>query len=123
VRHFLGRFLLMALVLAPAAAGCGSDDPAPAGTAAAPTTSAAVAASSPQPKPPATGSPSAAATTSATPKSLSTAKFNAFSACMRKHGVKVPPNATQSWTPGPGADKEKSQKAVLACLNNLISPS
>jgi hypothetical protein len=42
---------------------------------------------------------------------------------MRKHGVKVPPNATESWTPGPGTDKAKYQKAILACINKLVTPS
>jgi hypothetical protein len=115
----------MALVLAPAVAGCSSGDPAPAvplTTAAAPATSAAVPTSSTRPQPPATEPPSAAVKPS-TPRSLSTAALNAFSACMRRHGVEVPPNATESWTPAPGTDKAKSQKAILACLNNLVSPS
>jgi len=120
----------MALVLAPAVAGCGSSDPAPApapaqtGTAAAPTPSAAVTpspSSSLQPRS-ATTEPSDAVKPPK-PTNLSTAALNAFAACMRKHGVKVPPNATESWTPAPGTDKKKSQKAILACLNKLVVPT
>jgi hypothetical protein len=41
---------------------------------------------------------------------------------MRKRGVDVPANATESWTPAPGTDKVKYQKAILACINKLVSP-
>ncbi|MEU6746321.1 hypothetical protein ABZ914_08875, partial [Spirillospora sp. NPDC046719] len=45
----------------------------------------------------------------------------AFARCMRAHGVDVPDNVS-TWTPPPGADKAKTQAALLACMKAFSTP-
>ncbi len=119
-RHLAALLLVPALALT-AACGGGDDD----GDAAEPTPSAQATTGGGAPVPAGSDAGNSAkggaekapagVPTSAPPKVV-----NAFVACMREHGVKVPED-TSTWKPD--AQDGRTQKALLACMKSVGAPS
>lgn len=115
----MNRLHLAALLLVPAlaltACGGGGGEPEPSGSAQAGATNppAAAPGAGDSAKGGAAKAP-ARAPTSAPPKVV-----NAFVACMRKRGVKVPEDTT-GWRPDP--QDGRTQKALMACMKTAGAP-
>ncbi|GAA2583104.1 hypothetical protein SMC26_44780 [Actinomadura fulvescens] len=94
-------------------AACGGDDTGDAASPPAapvvPTTSAPVAPSTISPTTP----PPAASPSRPAPQVSAS-----FTACMRKHGVKIP-DRSEAWTPPPNTDRAKLQKAFAECMRRM----
>lgn len=103
------RLAVLPLALVLSLSACGSSDDDAGGTA--PQTPApSPTAASPAPATPAPESGPAAPST-APPSAIRT-----LTDCLRRHGIKVPATGEQ-WTPPPGYDPTKAQKALKACLH------
>jgi hypothetical protein len=105
-----GRLALLPLILVLPLSACGGGDDETGGTAPQTTVPA-------PPSTPASAAPSPApsASGSAAPNSARPSAIRTLTDCLRRHGVKVPATAGP-WTPPPGYDPAKAQKAFKACL-------
>ncbi|MFD0688082.1 hypothetical protein [Actinomadura fibrosa] len=106
-----GRLAVLPLLLALSLSACGGSDDvdgAAPQTAAPPSASASAPPTTPAP---ATGSAAPSTAPSGAPPSA----MRTLTDCLRRHGVEVPATG-QKWTPPPGYDPAKAQKALKECL-------
>ncbi|GAA3212181.1 hypothetical protein [Actinocorallia longicatena] len=120
-----GIRLATALLVLAVTTGCGGGGdegtapppavPSPGATSAAPSSSPA---STAQPDPGTSARPTAPQTPTDEQQKKQLSKL---AACMKKHGIDIPTDPSQTFTPPPGYDPVKAQKALQECLP-AVSP-